>query len=268
MATYREADWDLFNDGEKRTADETVMAFTLYKSIRAAQIDGNDECVRSLARALGRKPGSVAKKIGNIQSHDANRCLQGKVGLTHGSKFDELVWQWSEEEGDALLERGLDMINGRTSFLTPNMEIQLEQPVTLPVGLEREVTRAERVNQNYFRNTLLKNYDHRCCLTGLSVETLLVASHIKPWAAADAKTERLAADNGLLFNAFHDRAFDRGLITLDRDLRIVVSPIVPHDEVSDKWIRDFEGSRISVPKVMPPALEFIEYHNDCVFKSA
>ena len=80
-----------------------------------------------------------------------------------------------------------------------------------------------RVNQNYFRNALLENYDHRCCITNLGIEPLLVSSHIKPWSDADPATERLSPKNGLLLNTLHDRAFDQGLMTIGQNLHIVIS---------------------------------------------
>lgn len=93
-----------------------------------------------------------------------------------------------------------------------------------------------RVNQEFFRNTLLANYNSRCCLTGLSNKALLVASHIKLWKVSDPKTERLAPDNGLLLNALHDKAFDRGLITITKDLMIVVSGAVGHETPEDECL--------------------------------
>ena len=65
---------------------------------------------------------------------------------------------------------------------------------------------------------------------------LLAASHIKPWAARDPATERLAPDDNPLLNSLHDRAFDQGLITLDRQLRVMAPPDVPKDDkaVGDK----------------------------------
>lgn len=44
----------------------------------------------------------------------------------------------------------------------------------------------------------------------------------RPLITADSK--RADSSNGLCLNALHDRAFDRGLITFDEDLRLVVSP--------------------------------------------
>ncbi len=82
--------------------------------------------------------------------------------------------------------------------------------------------------------------------------------------------ERLSPENGLLLNALHDRAFDQGLITIDRDLRVVVSRQVPRranvgmPEYDYLW--SFNGRRIDVPGPFRPRREFIEYHNDVVFR--
>ena len=115
---------------------------------------------------------------------------------------------------------------------------------------------------------LLSNYGGTCCLTGIDIPALLTASHIKPWAAA-TPSERPMSSNGLLLNALHDRAFDRGLITLDDRYRVVVSSRVPHTATNDQWLYAFDGRKIALPgsdKSTWPSLDFIHYHNDCVFE--
>jgi predicted restriction endonuclease len=75
-----------------------------------------------------------------------------------------------------------------------------------------------RVNQDIFRNYLLKRYK-RSCLCGVKNPTLLIASHIKPWAESEAK-EKLDVDNGFLMCPNHDKIFDKGYITFDDDGKI------------------------------------------------
>ena len=136
------------------------------------------------------------------------------------------------------------------------------------LGLERVEQVCTRVNQDYFRSVLLSNYGDTCCLTGIDIPALLTASHIKPWAAA-TPSERLMSSNGLLLNALHDRAFDRGLITLDDRYRVVVSSHVPHTPANEKWLYAFAGRKIALPgsdESTWPSLDFIHYHNDCVFE--
>lgn len=76
----------------------------------------------------------------------------------------------------------------------------------------------------------------------------MVASHIKPWKASDSKTERLAPDNGLLLNALHDKAFDQGLITITKDLKIVVSGAVGREMPEDRCLWRYNGEPIALPK--------------------
>ena len=111
----------------------------------------------------------------------------------------------------------------------------------------------------------MANYGEKCCLTGLAIPELLVASHIKPWRDSDPKTERLNASNGILLNAFHDKAFDKGLITLSNDCEIILSPTLAKDDITSEWLFKYEGRKITMPYAMPPASTFIEYHQDVVF---
>lgn len=99
-------------------------------------------------------------------------------------------------------------------------EAQIEE---LPEGLDNITETKQRMNQQFFREAVLSSYLQRCCITGMAVPALLVASHIKPWAVSDPKTERTNPCNGLCLNALHDKAFDRGLITVLPDYTVRVS---------------------------------------------
>ena len=70
----------------------------------------------------------------------------------------------------------------------------------------------------------------------------------------------------LLLNALHDRAFDQGLMTIDQDLRIVLSTQLPKGEFEQRFFWRYKGERIHTPGKFRPRREFIEYHNDVVFR--
>lgn len=259
--------------GQKWSKDETLMAWLLYMELPEKEIDDKGEHIIKLAHALGRTPNSVALKAWNIAAHDERRLAKGKVGMSHGSKYDQEVWEDFEDEGDALIVRAYELL--QTTLSSSISIVSSEKSSTkssadvlnLPEGKTRETLVATRVNQSYFRNRLLENYQGRCCVTGLGVNNLLIASHIKPWSTSDPATERLAPDNGLLLNALHDRAFDQGLITIDKDLRIVVSPAVPKDDAAaNRFLWEYEGCQIEEPLAFKPRSEFIEYHNDVIFR--
>ena len=247
------------------TREETLMAFALYYLLPAKDIDKSGADIRRLANAIGRTPSAVALKAWNISAYDANRVASGRVGMRNGSKLDAQMWEEFSQKGDALIEEGLALLERTLGGEEVSDAVSYAFVDLHPEGKERAAVRMERVNQQYFRNSLIRNYEGKCCLTGLSTSSLLVASHIKPWSACDPKTERLAASNGLLLNALHDRAFDKGLITLNKNLEIVVSSKLKHDSAANDLLYRYEGRKIQLPISMPPAREFVEYHNDVVF---
>lgn len=249
--------------GQNWTWEETLEAFALYFLLPPGQHHKSNKDIIALAEALGRTPSSVGLKLANIKANDPMRKGSGMV---HGSKLDAQVWEMYAERGDDLTGEALDLLLADTSTSPTHGAVIEYLSSGLPEGKDRTVVATARANQTYFRNALLDNYQHRCCLTGLCVEQLLVASHIKPWSVADPTTERLSPENGLLLDALHDRAFDKGLMTIDFDLRVVVSRKVPKDKPGDDLLWRYNGRRIEVPGRFKPRKEFIEYHNDVVFK--
>ncbi|MCF7854541.1 MAG: HNH endonuclease [Candidatus Pacebacteria bacterium] len=120
-----------------------------------------------------------------------------------------------------------------------------------------------RVNQRFFRDLILKNYQSQCCLTGIAVPDLLIASHIVPWA--DDPKNRLNPCNGLCLNALHDKAFDRGLISFDDDCRLLLSDqITGHfdNETVNTNFAGFEGQQLTPPAQHAPNLKFLARHRE------
>ena len=79
-----------------------------------------------------------------------------------------------------------------------------------------------RIGQGEFRNKLMNFWGRKCAVTGIGIEELLVASHIKPWAES-SNSERLDSFNGLLLSANLDRLFDKGMISFDHQGEILIS---------------------------------------------
>ena len=119
-----------------------------------------------------------------------------------------------------------------------------------------------RVNQSFFRRRILSAYNFRCCVTGLTAQPLLVASHIIPWAKDQAN--RMNPRNGLCLNALHDRAFDRGLMWIDDSSTIRFSPTLkPATKAEDKafeWLTSFSGKQLQLPDHFSPDPELLQLH--------
>ena len=76
-----------------------------------------------------------------------------------------------------------------------------------------------REGQPVFRRKLLEAYEGRCAVTGCSIQVLLEAAHIVPYAGA----WHTQAQHGLLLKSDIHTLFDRGLLWIDTKLKIRVS---------------------------------------------
>lgn len=99
-----------------------------------------------------------------------------------------------------------------------------------PATTEVERLVIQRVGQNIFRQSLIDFWQGRCAVTGLDVQPLLRASHIKPWAQCESDAERLDVFNGLLLAPHLDALFDGGWIGFGDDAGLLVSPELTSDQ--------------------------------------
>jgi len=114
----------------------------------------------------------------------------------------------------------------------------------------------------------LSCYNSQCCITGLSIPNFLVASHIIPWSKD--KKNRLNPRNGLCFNYLHDKAFDKGYITITQDYKVQISRYF-NDFQKDNSVIDlffnYKDNNIILPSKFLPSREFLEYHKNNIFIS-
>ncbi|MCM1150022.1 MAG: HNH endonuclease [Butyricicoccus sp.] len=118
-----------------------------------------------------------------------------------------------------------------------------------------------RRGQGVFRKSLIDKYNGRCIITGIEHPKLLVASHIKPWAASSNK-ERLSVSNGLLLSATYDRLFDSGLITFDSDGKIFLSSLIGDENI--KRLGLSQGMRFDL-QINESMEEYLSYHRNELF---
>ena len=243
------------------TREEEIMAFNLYCKIPFQKVSKNHPEVIRVARIIGRTPSSVGMKIGNFGSFDPRLKEKGIVGLANASKLDQQIWEEFNGKWDELAFLSEQLINGEAI-----PAIQEER--TQPTGQERLVVTRQRVNQDFFRGAILASYNNACCITGLSNPELLIASHIKPWKDSD-EAEKTNPQNGLCLNALHDKAFDRGLITITQNYQIKVSKSISDivtGEAVQLYFMKYDGENIRLPEKFVPDKRFLEYHNDCIFE--
>lgn len=243
------------------TREELIIAFNLYCKISFGRIHIHNPQIIELAKALGRTPSALSWKLANFARLDPALRRRNIVGAAHGARAEIEVWNEFNHDWERLSFES-ELLLQKMTGCAPEVEVDTQ----FPEGLSREVLVRARINQSFFRSAVLAAYDKRCCVTGLSIPKLLNASHIVPWAV-DTKN-RTNPQNGLCLNALHDRAFDCGLLTVTRDLKVKLSPrlsINRKDEAVRDFLHRFEDVQIRRPRHFAPDVKFLEYHNENIF---
>lgn len=248
------------------TREQLLVAFALYCRIPFARISSrNPEIIRA-AVAIERTPSALSMKMGNIASLDPAITSTGRKGLRAASANDRAMWdEMTSDWGHFAVECE------RALLATEAMpETVAEQAIPgyddLPVGEDRVVRATTRVGQRFFRAAVMSAYNEQCCITGLAIPQLLIASHIVPWRHDAAN--RTNPKNGLLLSALHDRAFDAGLMTIGDDMTVQVSRqhVASAGEFFSSAVTSYEGRPIALPEKFAPDRDFLAYHRDHIFQ--
>lgn len=258
------------------TREHELIALNLYGKLPFGQFDQQNTVIREVASKMGRSPGSLAMKLGNLASLDPVQRARGIKGLSGASTLDREMWNEfhanvgnrGPESEQLLHDLFTQDSSNEIDFLEPG-KVRVK-PSLRPSSGPTETKALVRVRrgQQFFRQTILNMYDVRCCISGIDVPRLLVASHIIPWSREPGL--RLSPRNGLCLSSLHDAAFDDGLITLDKDYAVVLSPqlkrYLPSSALEQNFER-FEGQPIEFPnKLAEPDPGFIAYHRENIFR--
>ncbi|HQV61985.1 MAG: HNH endonuclease [Chitinophagaceae bacterium] len=251
-------------EGQKLwTKDELILAINLYCKLPFGKMHSRNEDIKKLAEIIGRTPSSIALKLGNFASFDRTLKERGIKGASNASKLDKLVWDEFYNNWDvALIES--EKLLAKVRHTTVEKLNGVSEKDLQKEGIDRERMIKTRVNQSVFRTIVLATYNNTCCITSINNTNLLIASHIVPWSK-DQKN-RLNPTNGLCLNALHDKAFDKGLITISaKDYTIRVSSKLKGEKnlqfIELNFI-EYEGKKINLPDKFLPSKEQLKVHNE------
>lgn len=250
------------NERRKWTREEEIIVLKLYCEIPFKNSSKSHPKVIEIAKLINRSPSSVNMKIGNFGSFDVALKQKGIKGLTNASKLDEEIWNEFNNNWDKLTYESEHI---RENLIKTNADSN----INIPKGKERLSVIRQRVNQSFFRNAVLSSYNNCCCITGLSTSQLLVASHIKPWSESN-DSEKTNPTNGLCLNGLHDKAFDRGFMTVDERYVIHISDDIADvidGSAVDRYFKYYDGEKIILPDRFLPSRKYLQYHNDVIFES-
>ncbi len=202
-----------------------------------------------------------------IEGRYLERRLRKADGSTNRGLFGRAVRTLEEDEFELILQWGFS----ETLRTQPNAPEPAE-PFALAEGLapfERPVVETviqRPVRDRAFARRVLSAYEARCAVTGLRIKNgrgrpEAQAAHIQPVAQQGPDTVR----NGIALSATVHWMFDRGLLTLDDDYRIILSRAAELPPEMSQLIRP--GKRVLLPPhpADRPHPRFLAYHREHVF---
>ena len=249
--------------GKPWTREDVIIADALYCVIPFSKVNNSNQTIKDAAAIMERSPASLKMRICNLAALDPDFLATGRAGLASVANLDREVYAEFSSDWQRLSSTAEELL-GLPIF-------DIAEPIYNGPDKRRRKTYAEisdKQARRFFRKSVIAAYEGRCCISGMTIPQMLIASHIKPYAVSDIQTERANPANGLLLNAFYDRAFDQGLMTVLPDLTILISDQVKEvytDERTREWLYAIEGTKIKRPARFAPNRDLLAYHNEYVF---
>jgi putative restriction endonuclease len=258
----------------------TLPLLTVQRSLleKAASDNGFDLADAVHGNWLGRRSShcalavAVAAGLGGLywlalSARHVGEALQREMGglpppADLAVPADVACWAIGQPDIQALhraLRRAFQLSRALPNALLQEFE---RAAVALPSTTEIERIVRQRVGQDLFRRGLMEFWDGRCAITGLDVPELLRASHVKPWAECESDAERLDVHNGLLLAPHLDALFDRGLMMVQPDGRVALSPSLSADAASRLGIQ----GPLRVAKLAGGHESFLAWHRERLFR--
>jgi putative restriction endonuclease len=192
-------------------------------------------------------------------------ALKKDDGSTNKGAFGRAVRLIPDEEFDRILKSGFAPILGETAapeailpgFSEPPMPF--ERPIV-------EMTVSRPFRERSFMYNVRAAYSNRCAITGLRLingggRPEVQAAHIQPVASKGPDSVR----NGVALSGTVHWMFDRGLISIDDDYKILVAK----NHVPDDATRLLnQNGMINLPKdpTLYPNPHYLKFHRDIIFK--
>lgn len=215
----------------------------------------------------------------NLASQKQMRSVTGLQELALGARLDDALFAllqdassrdvltltllkvyFSDEAQKALLEQ--EQINVEA--------FQYSQKLLKRYAAEDQAAQeqSEPVRTQGFRRAIVTAYEHRCAMSGIRIitpdgQSAVEAAHIVPWRISHNDDPT----NGLALSPLYHWAFDRGLISVDQDYRVVLSKHLRRDRNIAGDLLAFDQRELILPadEAFYPDLEALEYHRNKIF---
>jgi putative restriction endonuclease len=247
--------------------EELILALNLYLKLPFGKLHSKTPEIIHLANIIERTPSSIAMRLNNFASVDPYHKNRGISGLIGGKKQVEPIWIEFINNKEDLIFESEKILAEREKLKLEDKYLDTLKDISHLKGENRLREVKTRINQNVFRQIVIANYSGKCAITGINISDLLVASHILPWARNEE--ERLNPENGICLSSLHDKAFDKGYISINQKFEILISnelKIKSKQPFYEKYFASLEGTKIFLPTKYYPNKNFLKFHIDVIFK--
>ncbi len=249
------------------TKEELILAFNLYLKIPFGKMHSTNKDVIHLANLIGRTPNSIALRLVNFASVDPVLKARGIKGMDGCTKIVQPIWDefFHNQEELVFLSEQILAQKENDSIENKYQDVLFDLKDLKGETAIRQVK--TRVNQSVFRQMVLANYSTKCAITGIDIPELLLASHIMPWSKSEE--HRLNPENGICLSALYDKAFDRGIIGINKNYEVILSTSLKKKKDTVFYKNHFasiDNLKIIEPLKYLPRKEFLEYHLDTIFQ--
>lgn len=270
-ATYRRmveaavGDWILYYE-PRRTEGESAGGRSAYFAIARVETLQQDPAAADHYYAIIEKGSYLdLERAVPFKENDLyyERALRKADGSTNRGAAGRAVRALSDAEFDAILKSGFTR---DADLLAPTELTGLQDEGAVFERPLVEVVASRRFRDGAFARQVKSAYADTCAMTGLKIingggRSEVQAAHIRPVAANGPDTVR----NGLALCGTAHWMFDRGLISIEDDLSILIAK----DRLPDTASRLLNPrGRVVAPHLpaLRPDRRFLRYHRMNVFK--
>lgn len=151
-------------------------------------------------------------------------------------------------------------------ILNDSQELYQKRLLQIRSQVDNDAFQEEKyVRSNVFKREVPKVYNYTCCISGFRIDvvdniSMIDACHIVPFSESYNDT----ISNGLALTPTLHRAFDRGLISIDNDYKVLVNSNFSELNRTPYNIKQFAGIRLLLPndEQFFPSLSSLEYHRE------
>jgi len=159
-------------------------------------------------------------------------------------------------------EKGLGYIHDLQDYILNEPEAKYRH---IKIETEEDIF----VRGGLFKKLIPKVYDSTCCFTGMRLEStygynFIDACHIVPFS----QTHDDKINNGIALCPNLHRAFDRGLVSIDNEYRILISSQITENTDHPYSLAKLKGTKIRLPfgSRHYPSQENLDIHRNKIFK--